>query len=110
MMGDSAVHLSTIFQQCGIEVIGPFKGMPDHLIIELEFLSYLYQEAGDREIKSFVKDHLDWIPSLRENIEKVHAHPFYISLIEVLDLFLDLEKRRLEKESDGEKDIHPEVV
>jgi TorA maturation chaperone TorD len=110
LMGDSAVHLSTLFQQCGMEVAEPFKGMPDHMVIELEFLSHLYQEAGDREIKSFLEDHLDWIPSLRESIENGHAHPFYISLIEVLDLFVDLEKKRLEKESDGTKDIHPEVV
>jgi TorA maturation chaperone TorD len=110
LMGDSAVHLSTLFQQCGMEVAGPFRGMPDHVVIELEFLSHLYQEAGDREIKSFLEDHLDWIPSLRESIENGHAHPFYISLIEVLDLFVDVEKERLEKKSDGAKDIHPEVV
>jgi TorA maturation chaperone TorD len=110
LMGDSAVHLSTLFQLCGIQVSGAFKGMPDHIVIELEFLSYLYQEAGDREIKSFLEDHLDWIPSLRERIENGHAHPFYISLIKVLDLFVDLEKKRLERESDGTKDIHPEVV
>jgi TorA maturation chaperone TorD len=110
LMGDSAIHLSALFQQCGIEVAEPFKGMPDHIIIELEFLSYLYQEAGDREIKSFIEDHLDWIPSLRERIEKAHAHPFYISLIEMLDLFINQEKSRLEKKSDGKKEIHPEVV
>jgi TorA maturation chaperone TorD len=110
LMGDSAVHLLSLFQHCGLEVAESYKGMPDHLIIELEFLSYLYQEANDRKIKRLIEDHLDWIPSLRESIEKAHAHPFYISLIEVLNLFVDLEKRRLEKESHGEKDIHPEVV
>jgi TorA maturation chaperone TorD len=92
-----------------MEVAGPFKGMPDHIIIELEFLSYLYQEAGDREIKRFIEDHLDWIPFLKESFEKANAHPFYISLIGVLNFFVNLEKRRLEKESDGKKDIHPEV-
>jgi len=110
LMGDSAIHLSTLFQHCGLEVAGPFKGMPDHILIELEFLSYLYQEAGDEEIKSFIKDHLDWIPFLKESVEKAHAHPFYISLIEILDLFINQEKGRLEKKSDGEKDIHPEVI
>jgi TorA maturation chaperone TorD len=110
LMGDSAVHLSTLFQQWGIEVLGPFKGMPDHLVIELEFLSYLYEEAGDKEIRQFIEDHLDWIHFLREASEEAHAHPFYVSLIEVLDLFINRETRRLEKETDGEKDIHPEVV
>jgi TorA maturation chaperone TorD len=110
LMGDSAIHLSTLFQHCGLEVAGPFKGMPDHILIELEFLSYLYQEAGEEEIKRFIKDHLDWIPFLKESFEKVHAHPFYISLIEILDFFINQEKGRLEKKSDGEKDIHPEVI
>jgi TorA maturation chaperone TorD len=109
-MGDSAVHLSILFGQCGVEVSGPFKGMPDHIVIELEFLSYLYQEAGDREIKRFIEDHLDWIHFLRETFERGHAHPFYVSLIEVLDLFINLEKKRLEEETDGKKDIRPEVV
>ncbi len=110
LMGDSAIHLSTLFQHCGMEVAEPFKGMPDHVVIELEFLSYLYQEAGDREIKRFIEDHLDWISFLKDCFKQAYAHPFYISLIEVLDLFIDLEKRRLEIESDGKKDVHPEVV
>jgi TorA maturation chaperone TorD len=110
LMGDSAIHLSTIFQHCGLEVAEPFKGMPDHILIELEFLSYLYQEVGDEEIKRFIKDHLDWIPFLKESFERAHAHPFYISLIEILDLFINQEKGRLEKKSDGKKDIHPEVI
>lgn len=110
LMGDSAIHLSTIFQHCGLEVAGPFKGMPDHILIELEFLSYLYREAGDVEIKRFIKDHLDWIPFLKESVEKARAHPFYISLIEILDLFINQEKGRWEKKSDGKKDIHPEVI
>ncbi len=110
LMGDSAIHLSTIFQQCEIEVAESFKGMPDHILIELEFLSYLYQEAGDEEIKVFIRDHLDWIPFLKESFEKARAHPFYISLIEILDLFINQEKGRLEKKSDGKKDIHPEVI
>jgi len=110
LMGDSAIHLSTLFQHCGLEVAGPFKGMPDHILIELEFLSYLYREAGDVEIERFIKDHLDWIPFLKESFEKARAHPFYISLIEILDLFINQEKGRLEKKSDGKKDIHPEVI
>lgn len=109
LMGDSAIHLMAIFQQCGLEVVEPFKGMPDHIIIELEFLSCLYQEADDRDIKQFIEDHLDWIPVLKENRERVYSHPFYVSLIEVLNLFIRTEKRRLGRKGDGEKDIYPEV-
>ncbi len=110
LMGDSALHLLALFQQCGIEVSDSFKGMPDHLILELEFLSYLYQRAENEAIERFIKDHLDWIPFLKEACEKAHAHSFYISLIDVLNLFILKEKERWENESDGKKEIYPEVI
>ncbi len=109
MMGDSALHLSTVYQECGLEIGEEFQGMPDHLIVELEFLSYLYRWGSDKEIKMFMEDHLGWIPLLKGELEKVRAHPFYIGVLEVLDLFLRTERKRLEKESDGEENIHREI-
>ncbi|NWF93925.1 MAG: molecular chaperone TorD family protein [Syntrophaceae bacterium] len=105
IMGDSALHLSALYQKCGLEIGEGFQGMPDHLILELEFLGYLYRWASDREIKMFIKDHLDWIPLLKVELERASAHPFYRTVLEVLDLFLRTERRRLEKESDGEEKI-----
>jgi len=106
LMGDSAVHLLAIYRQSGLELAEPFKGMPDHIIIELEFLSSLYERASDREIKRFIEDHLDWIPFLKEHCERVHVHPFYGSLIYIVDLFINMERKRLENENDGEENIH----
>jgi TorA maturation chaperone TorD len=106
LMGDSAVHLLTVYQQCGLEVADPFRGMPDHIIIELEFLSHLYQRANHGEIKMFIEDHLNWVDHLREKCKRANAHLFYTSLIDILDLFIKTEKKRLEKEGDGEKNIH----
>jgi TorA maturation chaperone TorD len=106
LMGDSAIHLLAIFQQCGLEVAEEFKGRPDHIVMELEFLSYLYRWTSDREVKRFIEDHLDWIPLLKEEFKRFHPHPFYNCLLEVLDLFLSMERKRLEMESDGKKSIH----
>ncbi|MCJ7748607.1 MAG: molecular chaperone TorD family protein [Desulfobacterales bacterium] len=106
LMGDSALHLSAIYQQCGLEVADEFKGRPDHIVTELEFLSYLYRWASDREVKRLIEDHLDWIPLLKEEFKKFHPHPFYSTSLEVLDLFLSMEKKRLEMENDGKKSIH----
>lgn len=105
LMGDSALHLSAIYQQCGLEVADEMRGRPDHLVAELEFLSYLYRWASDREIKRFIEDHLDWIPLLKENLNQVHPHPFYESAIEVLDIFINRERNRLEVGDHGEKNI-----
>lgn len=96
LMGDSALHLLEIYHHCGLEVSEEFKGSPDHISMELEFLSYLYRWATDIEIKMFIEDHLDWIPLLKEEFNRCHPHPFYVSALEVLALFLNRERERLE--------------
>lgn len=106
LMGDSAVHLLEIYHQCGLEVSEEFKGCPDHIAMELEFLSYLYQWATDIEIRKFIEDHLDWIPFLKEELKRFCPHSFYVSTLEVLDLFLNKERERLEVEGNGKKKIH----
>jgi len=101
LMGDSALHLLALYKQCGLELGGKYRGMPDHLVMELEFLSFLYRWATDKEIKRFIGDHLDWITLLREEFREFHPHPFYRSAMEVLILFLRQEKERLEVECNG---------
>lgn len=106
LMGDSALHLLEIYRHCGLEAADEWKGAPDHLVLELEFLSTLYRCATDLEVNQFMKDHLDWIPLLKEEIERSRPHPFYRSALEVLDLFLGQERKRLEEKRNGEKAIH----
>ena len=98
LMGDSALHLSALYQQCGLEMAEGHRAMSDHLVVELEFLSFLYRWKTDKEIKRFIEDHLDWISLLREEFGKFHCHPFYKSALEVLILFLHKEKERSEVE------------
>ncbi len=106
LMSDSAIHLLALYQHCGLEVSGSFKGTPDHLAVALEFLSFLYQHARDSEIQKVIEDHFDWVPLLHEEMQKAHAHPFYLTLIEVLQLFLHSERKRWENGEYGEKKIY----
>jgi TorA maturation chaperone TorD len=106
LMGDSAIHLLAIYRQCGLEVSEEFKGYPDHIVMELEFLSYLYERATDGEVRTFIEDHLDWVLHLKHEFVRLHAHPFYLSALEVLNLFLNREKKRLEVEANGKKKVH----
>lgn len=106
LMGDSALHMSAIYEQCGLEVSNEFKGNPDHLVIELELLSYLYRWVGDAEIKKFIEDHLDWTRFLESELRRLHPHAFYTSALGVLNLFLDQERKRLEVGGNGKKKIH----
>ena len=96
LMGDSALHLLEVYNQCGLEASEEFKGCPDHMAMELEFLSYLYRWATDVEIKLFIEDHLNWIPFLKEELNRRDPHPFYVSALEVLALFVNREGERLE--------------
>jgi TorA maturation chaperone TorD len=105
LMGDSALHLLEVYRQCGLEMAEEFKSCPDHLVIELEFLSYLYQQATQADIQTFISDHLDWIPLLREALKRFQPNSFYEPVLEILDLFLENEKEP-EVEGNGAKTIH----
>ena len=95
-MGDSALHLLEIYNQCGLNFSEEFRGCPDHIALEMEFLSYLYRWATDVEIKMFIKDHLNWIPLLKEEVNRRDPQPFYVSALEVLALFISRENQTLE--------------
>ena len=109
LMGDPAIHLLAVYERCGLEVSEEYRGRPDHLAMELEFLSYLYRWGKDEAIARFLKDHLDWIPMLKKRCQEVHPTLFYNSLLEVLSFFVETERRRLERVCHGEKEIHSEV-
>lgn len=70
LMGDCALHLQSIFQALSLEVPPDFRGTPDHLVLELELLSFLYRSASEEQIRQFIGDHLDWVANLREEIQK----------------------------------------
>ncbi len=106
LMGDSAIHMAAIFRYSGVEVPEEFRAWPDHLVLELELLSALYGEATDREVRQFIQDHLDWVPELKKNLLPCRPHPFYLSAIELLDLFLNRERERLEITNDRKKSVH----
>ncbi|HYB21718.1 MAG TPA: molecular chaperone TorD family protein, partial [Thermodesulfobacteriota bacterium] len=106
LQGDSALHLSAIFRQLSLEISEEYMGRPDHLVIELEFLSSLYQVAKDEQIQGFIEDHLDWIPDLKEEFIRLHAHPFYKNAIEILALFLENERKGRKARYHGSKKIH----
>lgn len=100
LMGDSALHLSQIFRGLSLEIPPEFRGAPDHLAIELEFLSWLYR-AAIGEVLGFIRDHLDWVFELKAKILAASPHPFYQDALELLDRFLRQEQEKGSKESHG---------
>jgi len=101
LMGDSALHLLYLYRESGLEISEDYGTYPDHVGMELEFLSHLFERATDMEIKRFIDDHLDWVPLLKERANRFSPHPFYKSALDVADLFLDQERKRLEVDRHG---------
>ncbi len=106
LMGDAALHMREMFHQFSLEVPEEFRSTPDHLILELEFLSLLYHSATKEQVQRFIKDHLDWIPDLKERVDRAHPHPFYRNAIELIHLFLFHERKEGKTKSHGPKNFH----
>ena len=105
-MGDCALHMLEIYRQLSLEIPEQFQGMPDHLILELELLALLYKSATNEQIEQFIDDHLDWLPDLKETLEKSNPHPFYRNVVELLCLFLKNETITGKVKYHGPKKIH----
>jgi TorA maturation chaperone TorD len=101
VMGDHAVHMLDIYQQMSLEVPEEFRSMPDHMVLQLEFLGLLYRFASYEQAEGFIQDHLNWILDLKGEIEKANAHPFYRNGIELLHLFLQNEMKNGMVEAHG---------
>jgi TorA maturation chaperone TorD len=93
LMGDCAVHMLDIYQQLSLEIPEEFRSMPDHLVLELEFLALLYQSGSEEQIERFIEDHLGWIPELKGEMSTANPHPFYRNSVELIHLFLRNEQK-----------------
>jgi TorA maturation chaperone TorD len=93
VMGDSAVHMLDVYNELSLKIPEKFRSTPDHLVLELEFLSLLYRSGEQELIKRFVEDHLDWIQGLKDELANADAHPFYRKAVDLIGLFLEQEKK-----------------
>ncbi|MDD5476106.1 MAG: molecular chaperone TorD family protein [Syntrophales bacterium] len=96
LMGDSAVHMNELYSRSEVEVPERLKSMPDHIVLIMEFLSMLYDEAPEEKARCFLEEHLDWFPLLRAHVEAAVPHPFYESAVTLIDLFLREEQKARE--------------
>jgi TorA maturation chaperone TorD len=106
LMGDAALHMREMFHQFSLEVPEEFRCTPDHLVLELEFLSLLYHCAKQEQVQMFIEDHLDWIPGLKDRVDRAQPHPFYRNVIELINSFLSHERKEGETRSHGPKNFH----
>ena len=106
LMGDAALHMRELYRQSSLEVPEDLRSTPDHLLLELEFLSLLYHSATPERIQGFIEDHLDWVPDLKERLAQADAHPFYRRAIELINLFLEHQRKEGKARNHGPKNLH----
>lgn len=124
--GPSAENMEQRYASLDVEI--PDAYMPDHLALLLEYGSLLVEAGTEDQHRTFVAEHLDWIPAFRELVEDAAAesafHRRYVrftdEIFEQIRRELDLEdpdqdtidamKKRVEEGSEGapdEKEFRP---
>jgi TorA maturation chaperone TorD len=108
--GAQTVAVKKFMAAAGLKTDESFRGMPDHLSAEFEFMQrLLLKEAeawanGERELganilaieKRFYEDHLSqWVSNFCDKVADTARHPFYRQFSEVTKGFLDYEGRCL---------------
>lgn len=53
--------------------------MPDHVALELEYMSLLSLRDDEDAIRDFLARHMDWLNELAREIEVASEGPFYSS-------------------------------
>ncbi len=111
VMGDSTMDAQKRYQNCGLDISGDFKEVPDHITVELEFMFFLiFKEIESiqsnvpeqaQEIllhqKAFHNDHLNlWIPDFTDCVIEHAGTPFYRNLAKATRVFIAEELGYLE--------------
>lgn len=94
LWGQSTIEVQNFIETSGLKFTGDFKGLPDHIGVELEFLRHIAekeQEALEKNSfddvvtclklsEQFISEHLlTWIESFTKQIKKQAKIPFYYS-------------------------------
>lgn len=77
LMGDSAVDMNRRYQDEGIAIPDEFLSMPDHVALELEYMSMLSLRGDEGACTEFLARHLDWLDDLSSEIEVAGCGRFY---------------------------------
>ncbi len=96
LMGDHALHMKALYEMYNLEISFDISTQPDHLVFELDFLSFLYTNYSKREALQFITDHLDWTSDLYSESRKAGISEFYGEVIGTVDFFVENEKAGLD--------------
>lgn len=103
LMGDSTLDVLGRYRRAGLKIASDFSDPPDHIAVELEFMSYLIfkaiESSGNSDTakmvdffetqKYFLEDHLGaWIFEFVDAVVKNAQTAFYLNLAKATAAFL----------------------
>jgi TorA maturation chaperone TorD len=100
VMGASTLAVMQFYRAAGLSMDAEFTEMPDHIAVELEFVSYLLQRAAAEDNQADIMQWLDQADSFRGRflgpwyrrfcaaIRSNSDHPFYQALADTTDLLI----------------------
>jgi len=104
IMGESTMDITKRYADAGLTFVEKGKEVPDHIRVELEFMSFLIfkeieaiRTESSEEIMdmvqrqaAFMQDHLSlWVPDLTQNIEAAAEEDFYRHLALATRIFIE---------------------
>jgi TorA maturation chaperone TorD len=121
LWGASTAEVKKFIETTGLDYSDDFKGMPDHITVELEFMQQLTlgeeqawkEEDADKAAafrnveKKFIKEHLSrWIPTFCEQVIQEAELPFYRSFAELTKRFIGYEMEEMRNNGNGVQKKH----
>lgn len=100
LWGKVTEEVQAIYRSVGLTVDEEAALIPDHIAMELLFMSYLVGNGLVEQQRTFMEDHLfQWVPDYCDEVEK-HAHTmFYREVAVVLREFVLSDHEELAEES-----------
>jgi TorA maturation chaperone TorD len=118
LWGASTVEVKKFIEATGLSYSDDFKGLPDHISVEFEFMQQLTlreeqawkDEDRDKAVacrqveKKFIEEHLiRWVPAFCEMVIQEAELPFYQAVAALTRSFIEFEMEEMNKNSDGVK-------
>ena len=110
LLQEPASKVLAFYKECGLEIPAEYKGFPDQLGVELEFMGYLadeeckaWQEDNAEKAQElealqtrFLREHLSkWVVDFCKEVEDVAFHPFYKEMVGLTRRFMETEIEEL---------------
>ncbi len=112
LWGKSTVEVKKLIESTGLDYQDAYKGMPDHISVEFEFMQQIilreekaWEEADNKTAsdcrqleKKFIEEHLArWISTFCDKVIGEAELPFYREMAALTRKFIEFEKETIDK-------------